>query len=326
VTLPTFADVEAAAGRLEGLAVRTPLLESRALNDAVGGRLLIKAEVLQRTGSFKFRGAYNCVSQLVQAGASGVVAYSSGNHAQGVAEAARLNAVPAVIVMPADAPRAKIDGTRSLGADVVQYDREREDREAIGARIADEKGYALVKPFDDARVIAGQGTVGLEIARQAHEAGATPDALLSPCGGGGLIGGTAIAFERLSPATHLFAVEPAGFDDWARSLAAGERLCNAPGGASFCDALLSPAPGELTFAVNRDRLAGGLVVTDAQVADAMRQAFERLKIVVEPGGAVGLAACLSGVFDCAGRTVAVICSGGNVDPDLFARVLSHDAP
>lgn len=320
---PALGDIEAAAARLSGRAVRTPLLENQALNARIGGRLLVKAEMLQRTGSFKFRGAFNCVSQLAADGAMGVVAYSSGNHAQGVALAASLCGLPAVIVMPSDAPKTKIANTRALGADVILYDRVADSREAIGDAVSAEKGYALVKPFDDARIVAGQGTVGLEIAAQANEAGAVLDAVLCPCGGGGLIGGTALALATLSPATAVHPVEPAGFDDWARSLKAGRRLANEPGAVSFCDALLTPQPGEFTFAINRDRLSDGLVVTDAQVADAMRAAFRHLKVVVEPGGAVALAACLSGAYDAAGKTVCVVCSGGNVDDDLFARVLTE---
>lgn len=321
--LPTFADVEAAARRLDGKARVTPLLESEALNERVGGRLLIKAEMLQRTGSFKFRGAYSCVSQLAEAGVSGVVAYSSGNHAQGVALAAALCGLPAIIVMPSDAPRLKIDNTRAYGADVILYDRIKESREAIGDAISADKGYALVRPFDDARVIAGQGTIGLEIAAQAAAAGAVPDAVLSPCGGGGLISGIALALETSMPGTAVHPVEPAGFDDWRRSLKAGRRVANEPGATSFCDALQTPQPGELTFAIGQPRLAEGLAVTDAEVAEAMRAAFQYLKVVAEPGGAVALAACLSGAHDVAGKTVCVVCSGGNVDADLFARVLAE---
>lgn len=318
---PSFADIEAARQRLASLARRTPLLESDALNEQVSGRLLIKAEMLQRTGSFKFRGAYNTVTQEVDAGAPGVVAYSSGNHAQGVAAAARLNGVPAAIIMPSDAPRMKVDNTRRLGADVIEYDRARENREAIGEAVARDRGYALIKPYDDARVMAGQGTVGVELHEQARALGVALNAVLCPCGGGGLVGGIALALEALSPETAIHPVEPVGFDDWARSLAAGKRCKNTPGAVSFCDALLTPEPGELTFAVNAPRLSVGLSVTDAQVSDAMRAAFRHLKVVVEPGGAVALAACLSGLFDVAGKTIAVVCSGGNVDTDLFARHL-----
>lgn len=323
MTGPSLADIEQAENRLDGLAVRTPLLESPLLNAHLGGRLLVKAECLQRTGSFKFRGAYNCVSQRAKAGAKGVVAYSSGNHAQGVADAAALTGLAAVIIMPSDAPKMKIAKTRALGAEVILYDRHSENREAIGARIVEERGYALVKPYDDACTMAGQGTVGMEIAEQATERQLGLDAVLCPCGGGGLIGGVALALEDRLPGVALHPVEPEGFDDWARSLAAGQRLANAPGGASLCDALMTPEPGEMTFAVNKGRLSRGLVVTDAEVKHAMREAFQSFKIVVEPGGAVALAACLSGLFDLTGKTVVAVCSGGNVDADVFSEILTE---
>ncbi len=316
------ADVEDAAGRLEGLAVRTPLLESAILNDRLGGRLLVKAETLQRTGSFKFRGAFNFISRLDdQARRAGVVAYSSGNHAQGVAHAAQISGTPALIVMPRDAPRTKIANTRAYGAEVVFYDRLSESREEIGERLAGERGLTLVRPYDDPLIIAGQGTAGLELAAQARAMEARLDAVLVPCGGGGLIAGCALALAAHSPSSKLFAVEPEGFDDTARSLAAGRRLGNADSAKSFCDALLAPTPGELTFAVNGRLLAGGLVVGDGAVAEAMSVAFGFFKLVVEPGGAVALAAALSGVFDCSGKTVCVVCSGGNVDPEVFRQAL-----
>jgi threonine dehydratase len=316
--LPGLADVEAAAERLAGIARQTPLLESDALNELVGGRVLCKAECLQRTGSFKLRGAYNTISQLA---GQPVVAFSSGNHAQGVAAAAKLLGVPATIVMPADAPAIKIANTRALGAEVVLYDREREVREEIGADIAKRTGAALVKPYDDPRIIAGQGTAGLEAVAQLRALDVTIDAALLPCGGGGLIAGCGIALAAAFPEAAILAVEPEGFDDTGRSLAAGERVANAPGAKSFCDALLAPTPGELTFALNRCRLAGGLAVSDSEVARAMKLAFGHLKVVVEPGGAVALAAVLSGRFEARGRTILVVLSGGNVDPGLFAEVL-----
>lgn len=315
-----FGDVLAAADRLRGVAVETPLLESDALNALVGGRLLLKAEPLQRTGSFKFRGAYNAIA--VQRPPA-VVAYSSGNHAQGVALAARLLDIPATIVMPADAPRAKLEGTRALGAEVVTYDRWRESREAIGEAIAARTGAALIRPYDDPLVIAGQGTLGLEMAEQAARRGVALDAALACCSGGGLVAGCATALTHLAPGIRVYGVEPAGFDDHARSLAAGERLANAPGAASFCDALLAPTPGEVTFPINRRLLEGGLVVTDAEVAEAMRLAFRHLKLVVEPGGAVALAAALSGKLDTKGRAIGIVLSGGNVDPALYARALTE---
>ncbi|HMR30187.1 MAG TPA: threonine/serine dehydratase [Geminicoccaceae bacterium] len=314
----TYGDVEAAAERLRGIAVRTPLLTSEALDARIGGRLLIKAEPLQRTGSFKFRGAYNTIRQI---SAPAVVAFSSGNHAQGVALAARLLGKRATIIMPSDAPRAKLEGTRSYGAEVVTYDRWSEDREAIGARIAAETGAELVRPYDDWRVMAGQGTVGLEIAGQAKELGLTPDAAIVGVSGGGLMAGTVTALAHHFPAIEAFTAEPAGLDDHARSLAAGERLGNAADARSICDALQAPMPGELTFSINRRLLKGGLVVTDDEVREAMRAAFAHLKIVVEPGGAVGLAAVLSGRLDCRGRTVAIVLSGGNVDTAQYAEIL-----
>jgi len=320
--LPTFAEVEAAAARLAGIARRTPLLESDALDALVGGRLLCKAEVLQKTGSFKFRGAYNTISQL---GAGAVVAYSSGNHAQGVAAAAKLLGVPATIVMPADAPAIKIANTKAYGAEVRLYDRATESREEIGAEIAERTGAALVKPYDDPRIIAGQGTAGLEIARQVRETGVTPDVALVPCGGGGLVAGCGLALKAAFPKIEIFAVEPEAFDDTARSLAADERRTVAPGGHSICDALLVPTPGELTFELNRRQLAGAVTVGDAEVERAMALAFRHLKLVVEPGGAVALAAALSGRLDLRGRSVIVVLSGGNVDPALFAAAITREA-
>jgi len=321
-TPPDINDVKSAAERIAPYAVRTPLLESPHLNEIAGGRLLIKAEPLQRTGSFKFRGAFNTVSQLsAEERVGGVVAYSSGNHAQGVAAAAQLLGLPAIIIMPEDAPKTKIENTKSYGAEVILYDRNSGDREALGEEISRDRSASLIRPYDDSRIIAGQGTVGLEIAEQARERDASLDAALVCCGGGGLISGCATALVHDVPEVEIRAVEPEDFDDTARSLAAGKRLEVDPGGNSFCDALLSPRPGELTFEINRRLLAGGLTVSDAQVADAMRQAYSRLKLVVEPGGAVALAAALSGAFDCRGKTVAVVCSGGNVDAELFAQVL-----
>jgi threonine dehydratase len=316
--LPSFADVEAAARRLAGVARRTPVLRSEALDALTGGRILLKAELLQRTGSFKFRGAYNTISQIA---AKAVVAYSSGNHAQGVAAAAQALGKAATIVMPADAPAIKLESTRALGAEVRLYDRERESREEIGAELARRTGAALVKPYDDPRIIAGQGTAGLELAAQAKELGAALDAALIPCGGGGLIAGCGLALAELCPGIEILAVEPLGFDDTGRSLAAGARVANPPGGRSICDALLAPVPGELTFELNRRQLKGGLAVDDRDVRRAIAFAFRHLKLVVEPGGAAALAALLAGSFDARGRTVAVLLSGGNVDPELFAEAI-----
>lgn len=325
---PGFGEIAAAAERLQGQAIVTPLLEFRALNELVGGRILLKAEILQRTGSFKFRGAFNRVSRIPrQDRNAGVVAYSSGNHAQGVAAAAAELGLKARIVMPADAPPIKLERTRAHGAEVVLYDRTTESREEIARDIARRTGATLIRPYDDPAIIAGQGTCGLEIARQAAAREAKLDALLVCCGGGGLIAGCALAFAELSPDTRVYAVEPEGFDDTGRSLAADQRLANAPGGdntpgaGSFCDALLAPMPGELTFRVNRRLLAGGLAVGDPAVAAAMGYGFHTLKLVIEPGGAVALAAVLSGRFDARGKTIALTLSGGNVDPETYRSVL-----
>jgi threonine dehydratase len=321
----TFADVEAAADRLHGQALETPLIESPSLNARLGGRVLIKPETLQRVGAFKFRGAYNRLSRLSSAErVGGVVAFSSGNHAQGVALAARLLAMPALIVMPADAPKVKVEATRRYGAQVRFYDRATEDREAIAAALAAERGATVVPAFDDPHVIAGQGTVGLEIARQTKERGLALDLLLSPVGGGGLMSGVALAMEALSPATRLFGIEPTGFDDTRLSLAAGERRGAPPAPRSLCDALESPMPGVLTFPIVQRTLEAVFAVTDAEVAEAMRVAFATLKLVVEPGGAVALAALLAGRIALEGRTAAIILSGGNVDGELFARALARE--
>jgi Threonine dehydratase len=317
-----YQDVVEAARRLNGYAVRTPLLENALLNERVGGRVLLKPEVLQRSGSFKFRGAFNRLSQLSpEEREGGVVAWSSGNHAQGVAAAAAILGLRAAIVMPSDAPALKIANTRGYGADVVLYDRWTESREEIAKRIADERGSAVVPPFDHPQIMAGQGTVGLEIVEQAQAMGVVPDDVLAPCSGGGLVSGIATAVRHFYPDTRVWSVEPAGFDDAARSLAKGERVSNEGGKTSLCDALLTPTPGALTFPVMKERLAGGLSVTDEEVQAAMAYAFTVLKLVVEPGGVVGLAAVLSGKLPVQGRTVAVVLSGGNVDPDTFTDAL-----
>jgi threonine dehydratase len=322
LTAPNVADIEDAARRIRAVAVETPLLESPALNARIGGRLLVKAEPLQRTGSFKFRGAFNRMSRIDGEGKrSGVVAYSSGNHAQGVAAAAQILGMPAVIVMPSDAPAIKLRNTKSYGAEVVTYDRQRDNREEIGGKIARERGAAIVPPYEDPYIIAGQGTIGLEIARQVEAIGARLDAVLVGCSGGGLASGIATALRAKLPQVAAYSVEPAGFDDLSRSLKSGKRERNAPEARSICDALMAATPGELTFSINARLLSGGLVVTDAEVRAAMFAAFNDLKLVVEPGGAVGLAAALSGKIPTAGRTIAVVCSGGNVDPEMFRACL-----
>jgi threonine dehydratase len=321
-TMPTIDDVRAAARRIEGLARRTPLLESPALNEKFAARLLFKPEILQRTGSFKFRGAYNKIASLTEEERTrGVVAFSSGNHAQGVAAAAELFGIPAVIVMPADAPAIKADNVRAMGAEIVPYDRYRDDREVV-ARPYVEKGMVLVKPFDDPLIVAGQGTVGLEIAEDAAAMGARLDAVVTPCGGGGLMAGIATAVKALSPETEIWGAEPENFDDTRRSLAAGSRMRADPAGTSICDALMSPMPGELTFAINRKLVAGVVGVPDTSAAAAMRDAATHLKLVVEPGGAVGFAALSSGEIKLSGRTIAIVLSGGNVDLELFARLIA----
>jgi threonine dehydratase len=323
---PTAEAIDEAAGRIAGRAVVTPVLEWALLNERVGARVLIKPEIFQRTGSFKFRGAYNRVSQIPKADRpKGVVAFSSGNHAQGVAAAAQLLGIAATIVMPADAPRIKLENTRNFGARIITYDRAHDDREAVAAKVISETGATLVRPFDDPEIIAGQGTVGRELAAQAAELGARLDAVLVPCGGGGLMAGCALAIKAASPTTRLYAVEPAGFDETARSLDSGERQANAPGAKTFCDALTSPMPGELTFAINKRLVERGFSVSDREVAEAMAFAFNRLKLVIEPGGAVALAAILAGKLDIKGGCVGVVCSGGNVDAELFARTLSEAA-
>lgn len=320
--IPTYADILDAAKRLKGVAARTPLLEAHVMGAALGCRLFVKPEVLQRTGSFKFRGAYNSIGRLDETERNhGVVAYSSGNHAQGVAAAATMVGAPSVIVMPADAPAIKVANTKALGGEVVLYDRFKENREEIGQRIASERGLTLVKPYDDPYVIAGQGTAGLELVEQAKEMGTAPDIVVSPCGGGGLIAGCALAVKENLPNAAVYGAEPAGLDDTARSLSFGQRVSNNPKNTTICDALMAPMPGEITFEINRKLLTGAIAVTDDEVLSAMKRAFLDLKLVVEPGGAVALAAVLSGKIDVRGKTVAVVCSGGNVDPAMFERAL-----
>lgn len=324
--LPTAADVDAAAARIAGVALRTPLISSPVLDARTGASVFLKAETLQRTGSFKFRGAYNMLSALPPGRrAGGVVAFSSGNHAQGVAAAARLLDMPATIVMPRDAPRPKRDRTQALGAEVVLYDRERDDREAIARGIAAARGAVVVPPYDDALIIAGQGTAGREIAEDLTRLGRRPDAVVVTASGGGLAAGVALAVKARVPEARIYTAEPAGFDDHARSFRSGRRERNTALSGTLCDALMSQTPGELTFAVNRTLIADGLAATDAEVAAAVAFAFHELKLVVEPGGAVGLAVLLAGRLDVRGKTVAVVLSGGNVDPALFARLVAAPA-
>jgi threonine dehydratase len=323
---PTFADVQAAARRLNGIVVRTPLLENDRVNRRLGGRLFVKAECLQRTGSFKIRGAYNFLASLGDADRKrGVVGWSSGNHAQGLAEAARLMGVKATIVMPADAPALKVANTRASGAEIVLYDRVKESREEIGIGIAKETGATVVPPYDHPWILTGQGTVGLEIAEQAKALDVVLDAVAAPCSGGGLATGVALGVHGVSPSTVVHAGEPAGFDDMTRSLATGRKQRNEKLSGSICDALLAPEPGDLTFPLAQKVLGPGLVVTDEEVLDAMELAFRDFKVVVEPGGAVALAAALTGKLPVKGRSVAAVCSGGNVDHATFARALERSA-
>lgn len=318
------AEISAAAQRLAGQAVQTPLLENEALNRQTGGRLLIKPEVLQRTGSFKFRGAFNRLSALSpEEQARGVVAYSSGNHAQGVARAARLLGLHAAIVMPEDAPAIKRRNTEADGAEIIVYDRAKESREELGARIAQERRAVLVPSYDDPLIIAGQGTAGLEMAADCAAQEIRPDVLLACTGGGGLTAGCALALTQTFPEIAVYTCEPEGYDDHALSFWAGERVANASAPPTLCDALLPKTPGALTFAVNHKLCAGGLSVSEAEVVEAMRFAFQHLKLVVEPGGAVALAAALAGKIDLTGRTALILLSGGNVDPALFAEILSR---
>ena len=321
--MTNIAMIEAAAARLSGHARRTPLLSSPFIDEIAGRRLFLKAENLQHTGSFKFRGGWAAVSALsAEARAKGVIAFSSGNHAQGVAFAALAHNVPAVIVMPADAPRLKIDNTRAMGAEVVLYDRAGgESREAVAAPFEEGRGLTLIKPYDDPEVIAGQGTTGLEIAEQAADAGVNSADVLVCCGGGGLATGIALALEDRAPALRVRPSEPAGFDDMARSLASGETESNPSQTGSICDAILTPAPGVLSLPV-LSRLAGpGLVVSDEEALHAMALAFRHLKVVLEPGGAVSFAAALFRKDQIDGDAVIAVATGGNVDADVFADAL-----
>ncbi|MGR3712762.1 MAG: threonine ammonia-lyase [Shimia sp.] len=317
--------IRAAASRLKGHARRTPLLSSPFLDEIAGRTVLIKPECLQHTGSFKFRGGWSAVSALDDATRKrGIIAYSSGNHAQGVAMAAAAHGAPAVIVMPQNAPKLKIDNTRALGAEVVLYDRAGgESREEVGGKIADERGLTLIRPYDEPQVIAGQGTTGLEIAAQAAEIGVTSGDVLVCCGGGGLSSGVALALEAEAPDMRVRPAEPEGFDDVARSLASGTIQSNASQSGSLCDAIITPQPGDLTFPI-MSRLCGpGLVVTEDQAMHAVALAFKRLKIVVEPGGAVALAAALFHGDKLSGDHVVAVCTGGNVDADVFTDALKR---
>ena len=323
INLPTSADVDAAALRLAGVALRTPLISSPVLDALTGARVFLKAETLQRTGSFKFRGAYNKISQIPEdRRAGGVVAYSSGNHAQGVAAAAKLLNMPAVIVMPQDAPRPKRERTAALGAEVVLYDREREDRAAIARNIAGERGAVLVPPFDDPMIIAGQGTAGREIAEDLANLGVSPDVVVIGASGGGLAAGITLALKARVPAARFYTAEPEGFDDTARSFRSGKRETNARMSGTICDALMTQTPGALTFEINRKLIGKGITANDEEVGRAVAFAFRELKLVVEPGGAIGLAALIAGKIDIRGKVAVAVLSGGNVDAELFHRLIA----
>jgi threonine dehydratase len=317
------ADIDAAARTIAAYAVRTPLLSPPVLSERVGAKVFLKPELLQRTGSFKFRGAFNKLSSIPEsARGGGVVAFSSGNHAQGVAAAAKILNMRATIVMPADSPLLKRERTKSYGAEVVLYDRDREDREAIARGIAEKRGATLVPPYDDPKVIAGQGTVGREIAEDLTALGVTPDIVVAPVSGGGLIAGVATAVKARFPQVTVMSAEPEAFDDHARSLRSGQREPHRAEGRTICDALMASIPGEITFAINSKLLTKGVTASDAEVGRAIDFAYRELKLVVEPGGAVGLAALLAGHIDAKGKTIVIVLSGGNVDAELYSKLIA----
>ena len=317
------ADIDAAAKVIAPFAIRTPLLSPPVLCERVGAKVFLKPEILQRTGSFKFRGAFNKLASIPEsARKNGVVAFSSGNHAQGVAAAAKILDMPATIVMPADSPLLKRERTKSFGAEVVLYDRARDDREAIARNIAGKSGATMVPPYDDPKVIAGQGTVGREICEDLAALGVTPDIVVAPVSGGGLIAGVATAVKSRFPQAQVMSAEPDAFDDHARSLRAGKREAHGAEGRTICDALMAAIPGEITFSINGKLLSKGVTATDEEVREAIAFAYRELKLVVEPGGVVGLAALLAGRIDARGKTVVIVLSGGNVDSELYSRLIA----
>ena len=321
--LTTYADIIAAARTLNGHSVPTPLINNKLLDDLIGAQVLIKCENLQMTGSFKFRGAFNKISHLVNNNANKLfVAWSSGNHAQAVAAASAMSDAKASIVMPRDAPQIKIEGTKYFGAEIIFYDRNTEVREDIGTQLASETGAQIVPPYDDEQVIAGQGTVGLEAAAQMLALDVSPDIALVPCGGGGLIAGCAIALRQHFPNIIIHPVEPKGFDDTARSLTLGKRVSNSPGESSLCDALLAPTPGAVTFKINSQLLGNGKVVSDEDIQFALMFAMKQLKMVTEPGGVAALADLLCNKSAYKGKRVLVILSGGNVDPAILEQAIN----
>lgn len=326
--LPTSADVEGAVARLKGIAVRTPLINVPVLDERLGARVFLKAEILQRTGSFKFRGAYNRLSQIpMDKRGAGVVAFSSGNHAQGVAAAAKLLGMRATIVMPDDAPKAKLSRTRGYGAEVVTYDRVGgEDRVIIAEKIMKERGATLVPPYDDPMIIAGQGTIGVEIAEDLERLGVKPDIVVVGASGGGLAAGVSLGIKSRVSGVRIFTAEPQEFDDHLRSFVQGERVANVKISGTICDALMSNTPGEMTFPINKELIGQGISASDEEVGAAVRYAFHELKLVVEPGGAIGLAALLAGkldgIVDIRGKTVVAILSGGNVDVEMYGKLIA----
>lgn len=320
--VPDFQTILDASERIDGMIVRTPLVTNPIINEITGAKVFFKPECLQTTGSFKLRGASNAIAQLNETEASrGVVACSSGNHAQGVAEAARRRGIAATIVMPKDAPGVKLNRTRRSGAKVVTYNRETEDRDAIAKTLCDETGATFIHPFDNSNVLAGQGTSGLEIAKDLQALGEKPDHVLVCCGGGGLTSGLAVGLHGVFPEAKVHPVEPVGFDDYTRSLAAGVRLSNDHLGGSICDAILTPSPGEISFTIAQTHLSPGIVVDEDMVREAVRFAYFELKLVVEPGGAVALAALLASEKQYAGKCVVAVLSGGNADPALFSEIV-----
>ena len=322
--VPDFQSILDASDRIDGLIVRTPLISNPIINELTGARVFFKPECLQTTGSFKLRGASNAIAQLSEEEAGkGVVACSSGNHAQGVAEAAKRRGIAATIVMPDDAPGVKLERTRRSGATVVTYNRETEDRDAIAKSLCEESGATFIHPFDNSEVLAGQGTSGLEIANDLEALGEKPDHVFVCCGGGGLTSGLAVGLHGIFPDTKVHPVEPVGFDDYTRSLAAGERLSNDHLGGSICDAILTPSPGEISFEIAQTHLSPGIVVDEHNVREAVRFAYFELKLVVEPGGAVALAALLASEKKYAGKCVVAVLSGGNADPALFSEIVSE---
>lgn len=319
----TISDIREAAALLDGVTTRTPLLENPEVNAALGCRFLIKAESFQRTGAFKIRGAYNRISRFSTAEkARGAITYSSGNHAQGVALAAKLLGTTALIVMPSDVPQAKVTATRQLGAEVVFFERDSESSDDVVARLQAKSGRIIVPPSADPLVLAGAGTVALEIVQQAKDLGATPDTVLVPCGGGGITAASAVVMHALLPNARVYAVEPSQFDDTRRSLIAGKRVGNPAGQRTICDAIMTPIPNEVTFPINLALLAGGLVASDEDVRAAMRFAFDHFKMVVEPGAAVGIAAVLNGAIPVPGKTIVTVVTGGNVDQRRYAELLN----